>query len=755
MDNSSASEIKTRKRKRRAVLSCNICRRRKLKCDRQLPCNRCVNGGILDSCAYDQDAIAVPLKDQPNISVAQHQQFPQFSSQFSKISNSEKSLISQNEARKQDEGHGNVSGREQKDRFHQLESRVAQLEATLFSISRPLSHEAQSTSALPSDSSDSRDKRENGSLMGLFKGHGYATFAYGPTSPVTIIVLFPELRPFMKEVYPNSTLARLQGDLTALEHSARSSKVTPRVLSITSLRSLLPDRATVDLLVRHYFDTFETTYRILHRQTFWIDYQSFWDEQRKPDSDMGAVILSILACAICTSTHKELKYNPNGSTARNKAVLWIKACESWLKQQSNKHRTLSTLQVRCLRLLALKTTCLKTKEIYQEAQAHFAFMKAVGMHRDPSLLRGRCSSFETEIRRRLWATTMELEIQASIDRGTTSSLSCLDYDCAPPRNINDANLNPDITSLPPSSPINTYTETSFLHISTQTAGLRSKLCSLTNNIHCTLEYQDVIRYDQEIQTALEKLPSWSEPASLQARTHLDLQLRQFLVILHTPRALQTQLQETSLHRHAKFACLESSVAVIKRHTNLLESGNPTLCCIRADYYRAALCVCHIAYHASNSPDDLIMQLAKSIFEDIMEKALRLQEERSMRPGRGTHQYWYISAASSLVRMRVDPARATILKQQATDEISKLYYKILALQEDPGEEYLANEVTICDSPTRSAARRNETVPLIAPFPSEKFPSEELRLDAFDFGAMSEWMLDDLWSFNDFPLLQFSN
>ena len=221
----------------------------------------------------------------------------------------------------------------------------------------------------------------------------------------------------MKEVYLNSTLERLGEDTKALEDRARSNKVSSRVLSVPYLRSLLPDRITVDLLVKKYLDTFETTYRILHIPTFWADYQTFWDSPSGLNPGMEAIVLAILACVICTSTHDNTRYNPNGSTFRSKAIIWIKACEAWLKRQSNKHRTLITLQVRCLRLLALMTTCLKTKELYEEIQAHLAFMRSSGMHRDPSVLGPRCSVFEGEMRRRLWATSMELELQSSIDQG--------------------------------------------------------------------------------------------------------------------------------------------------------------------------------------------------------------------------------------------------------------------------------------------------------------------------------------------------
>lgn len=221
----------------------------------------------------------------------------------------------------------------------------------------------------------------------------------------------------MKEMYRDSTLDRLSDEIKALEDRARSNKVSSRVLSVPYLRSLLPGRITIDLLVRKYIETFETTYRILHIPTFWADYAAFWDSPSGSNVEMEAILLAILACVLCTSTHDNTRYDPNGSTFRSKAIIWIKACEAWLRRQSNKHRTLATIQVRTLRLLALMTTCLKTKEFYQETQAHLALMRSIGMHRDPSILGCRCSVFEGEMRRRLWATSIELELQASIDKG--------------------------------------------------------------------------------------------------------------------------------------------------------------------------------------------------------------------------------------------------------------------------------------------------------------------------------------------------
>lgn len=87
----------------------------------------------------------------------------------------------------------------------------------------------------------------------------------------------------------------------------------------------------------------------------------------------------------------------------------------------------------------------------------------------------------------------------------------------------------------------------------------------------------------------------------------------------------------------------------------------------------------------------MMRFAKQIFDDTYETALRLQEERAMRPGRGMEFFWYVSAAVSLVGIQFKTTKAGALKRQAVDRISKLLYRVLALQDEPTEETLATEV----------------------------------------------------------------
>lgn len=58
-------------------------------------------------------------------------------------------------------------------------------------------------------------------------------------------------------------------------------------------------------------------------------------------------------------------------------------------------------------------------------------------------------------------------------------------------------------------------------------------------------------------------------------------------------------------------------------------------------------------------------------------------------------------------------------------------------------------------TAAEARSAVNTSAASAIPSNAFPNPGLRLDSFDFGNTSEWMLDDFWFFNDFPPLDFSN
>ena len=374
------------------------------------------------------------------------------------------------------------------------------------------------------------------------------------------------------------------------------SKANPE--SSMRLIDLIPERSIVDRLVNLYFDTFETTYRILHRPTFWRHYDFFWQSPEQAPPGFIPSLLLVMASVRCMSSTKALCFNQGGSTIRSEAIQYIKSSDYWLTQQSQKHRFLAMYQVMCLRFLAAAACSLKVKQAYTKAEDLLNYFKAAGMHRDPCLLGERCSVYEMEMRRRLWYTVMEFELQASIDRGMPSSMAGVRFDCPPPLNINDENLMEESLKLPVAKPSEDFTRMSFLDLSSKSLALRVSLCSLINDTNSSISFDEVLKYDRQINNALQSIPEWKGFDTTQASTLLELQLHELLLLIHTPYA---RLKDSPQSRYSRMVCLETAKHLLDQHHKLMSSDNFTISLVRDDVYRAALSICHNVFLCARIP----------------------------------------------------------------------------------------------------------------------------------------------------------
>jgi hypothetical protein len=123
---------------------------------------------------------------------------------------------------------------------------------------------------------------------------------------------------------------------------------------------------------------------------------------------------------------------------------------------------------------------------------------SAGFHRDPNLLGEKVSVFDQEMRRRLWASMIELELQASVDRGMPSASAGVPSDSATILNVNDEDLTGEGDSLPTPKPWDEYTAGSFLHISRASFSIRVSLNSLVNDLSTSLRYDEVLNYEEMV-----------------------------------------------------------------------------------------------------------------------------------------------------------------------------------------------------------------------------------------------------------------
>ncbi|PYI11245.1 hypothetical protein BO78DRAFT_382551 [Aspergillus sclerotiicarbonarius CBS 121057] len=715
------------KRRKRKTLSCYDCRRRKLKCDRELPaCSRCRNAGQAHSCSYDEPA---NLLRHPSPTSTCYTPAPQ-------------------EAVVPRQPSGRASG-------------LASLEAT------PNAGTWQLLGATSSATGTNEQRPVIRSGVGritvtgaehtgveteatIFRGQNFMTQYYGSSNPISLISHFQELRTFMKEtIMQRTSLPTLQRELKTLQVRWKTARTDLVPKSDWELFGLLPDQETIDAHVSLYFESFETLYRILHYPSFAKEYETFRQGYRAAKPAFVVLLLLIMASVSCVSDRDQTQYIGESSMGRERAALWIEASEWWLSSQSQKHVYLAIWQIRCLLVLAKQVNVVKKKQAWTVAGTLVRTAMSAGFHRDPKMLGERVSAFDQEMRRRLWATMLELELQASTERGMTSSMTGITSDSTALLNVDDDDLLVVSVSLPESKPWGKYTKCSFLHISAATFALRTSINSKVNDIGSKWTYDEVLDEEEKVTNEVKRLPNWvdSEGCSEMAKTLLEVQLRHCLIMLHAPFARQAD--GNPRYTLSKMVCLNAACEIIERHYQLNKSGNHALLLLRVDHFRAALTICHNMFISATIQNNLILGSNSNTLLQYVNSALDLLSQRITRLGTGYTHYWYISAAYTFLQLVLSPTDQSARKEEAIERVVRQYHRILAHQEDlhKAKEVLfplrPNQMTAPDDWQVATDMANAS--FIDPnIGQDGFENPELSLGEFFFGNPSAWTFDNLWS-----------
>lgn len=365
-----------------------------------------------------------------------------------------------------------------------------------------------------------------------------------------------------------------------------------------ALLSFLPQKNIADELVRIYIDFFETSYRILHLPSFWEEYSRFWSSPHKARPAFIALLLLMLATTNCIRNSKPSLFRGDSSLGREAATVWIKACDSWLQHQSQKHASLTFFQIHCASLIAKQMNSIKRKRTWTSTGTLLRLAMSAGLHRDAKIVNLRhggpkdiqVSVFDQEMRRRIWATISELELQTALDRGMPAMMRDLIIDCGPPLNINDEQFDPSTERLSQSGPTSHYTRSSFLHVSHLTWALRLELVSLINAPTQELQYEDLLLYDKRIVQSMDDIPHWSEHESAVPRMLLQLQLQQLLLLLHRPYVRYEP--QCSRYDYSATVHLKAAMTILDLHHKLTVVRNPVLSLFRNDILGAALSICY-------------------------------------------------------------------------------------------------------------------------------------------------------------------
>jgi hypothetical protein len=361
----------------------------------------------------------------------------------------------------------------------------------------------------------------------------------------------------------------------------------PQSAMMGTARDVLPPRTICDVLLDTYVNTFESVLRILHVPSFLRDYECFWDNSnaRSIDADwaFACKLLAAIAIGSCICPSQDPQSDAErapGASLQEQASDWIAHSRQWLARRmlAGSRANLDMAQILCLLALARHTqhhhatstgaTWLPEDHDLTRIAIH------MGLHREPRIHCPDMSIQEAEIRRRLWATMLELSLQQCLDGGLPAPLAPESYDCEPPSSITDEDLELGVKSPKCSS----LTPSTVLMLLARTQQLRLRSLQLVNAPGASKAYEDSHRSAAELNVAccadFDMLRSMSNPRPTNFQIKLlGLFTRPFVFALHAPFADQATAKPA--YYYSRRMRMEFSALLLARNEEAEQANDST------------------------------------------------------------------------------------------------------------------------------------------------------------------------------------
>ncbi|KAJ5739122.1 hypothetical protein N7533_011906 [Penicillium manginii] len=561
-------------RRRRPPLSCTECRRRKLKCDRSLPCGQCIRSKTADCCVF--------VGPQPvTTSESSHRMSPPLSrarlpNGYDDQSQNSGGMFVFDAKLGPKSSSSRVSKSSQKgsksNELQELRNRMRMLEKSIWK-SNVLQTPEESISDVYSEITTSQN---NSDALGVddrvrflpdasFRGKRGKTRYFGRSHYTTTVSFFQDIGTFLRRGRnhckdPEYTdMKKFKCEMWSQESKDHQSAFREQAFK---LEEMVPPQQVADHLLRLYLDTFETTFRILHIPTFLKQYTDYWAAGQKSESAFIAQLLAVMAAGSCFYTPSAEQ--DDRDSYQKPAMKWIMAVQSYISCTFvSPSIDFKMIQTQCLLLVARLGVAGDGDVAWASSGSLIRSAMTMGLNRDPSRFRKAMSPFWAELRRRLWMTIVELDLKISLDRGVPPSVDLDECDCDAPSNWDDNDMFEKMEHSPSESTLTNTSQNFYQTILVKTLPLRYRIARKINTLKFNLSYDDALRMGEELLRSTKHASSLFDDHApdidpIKAARHRFAQslhlfmMRKFLLALHRPFSLSVaRLPKCSYSRKAQ------------------------------------------------------------------------------------------------------------------------------------------------------------------------------------------------------------
>ncbi|KAI4672071.1 uncharacterized protein J4E78_000571 [Alternaria triticimaculans] len=300
----------------------------------------------------------------------------------------------------------------------------------------------------------------------------------------------------------------------------------------------------------------ETLYRVLHVPSFQHAYDNMW--KGKSESNMAFVMMLKLVLAIGAMIYDDKV------CMRANAVRWVFEAQTWLSSPLFKSKLgIQYLQISILLLIARELVDVGSELVWISAGAVYRAAVYVGLHKDPSQLPST-TALETEMRRRIWNTILELSLQMSMGSGGPPFISSDDFNTAPPSNLDDEQL---LEADPVARADHVYTQTSIAIALRKTLPARLAVLRFLNDINSSGTYEETLRIDSDLRAAHKLLrrtlhaytPHTSSSPSQFTLQAVEFIMQRYVTCLHLP--FFASALKNPVYAYSRKATVDSSLKI--------------------------------------------------------------------------------------------------------------------------------------------------------------------------------------------------
>ena len=259
------------------------------------------------------------------------------------------------------------------------------------------------------------------------------------------------------------------------------------------------------------------------------------------------------------------------------AAKWIHEAQVWLISPADaSHMDIEGLQAMCLLHIAREACGVGSDIGWVSAGSLLRAAMHIGLHRDPDHLPAM-PVLHAEIRRRLWATVLEIVLQSSLDSGGPPMVTPSDFDTRQPSNFDDEQLTDSEQPPPVPRPTGTFTQTTVQLALLRSFPSRLAIADYVNRSNTPASYEETLKWNSELTNACRALsatlqPSYDPAGVLPKRLSL-FQLRlaehmvhRFFLALNHPWLAQNN----PAYYFARKMCVETSLKLYRA----IAAGSP-------------------------------------------------------------------------------------------------------------------------------------------------------------------------------------